>query len=79
MAGGAPVLLVVVAPVEDSVVGVGVNGDAVVGVGVVGDAVVGDVEDEADVAKMQEPELGFTLVMVAAPPKSQLVCTGFFW
>lgn len=62
------------APVED-VVGAGVPdiGVVVVGVGVAGD----DVEDP-DAGKTQEPVLGFELVIRAAPPKSQLVCAGFF-
>lgn len=69
------------------VVGVGfvVTGEAVVGgigvgvgVGLVvtGEAVVGGAE-AAEVANMQDAELGFVVVMTAAPPKSQLVGTGF--
>lgn len=57
------------APDDDDVVGIGVA--------VIGDVVDDDVED-ADVGKMQEPVLGFTFVVTAVPPKSQLVCTGFF-
>lgn len=44
-----------------------------IGVVVVGDIVAGDPEEEDHVPKMQEPELGLTLVIIAAPPKSQLV------
>lgn len=46
------------------------------GVVVVGDIVAGDAEEEEeeeDVVNMQEPELGLTLVIIAVPPKSQLV------
>lgn len=62
--------------------GLTVTGDAVGGVNaglvVTGDAVAGDVE-AADVANTHEAELGFVWVMTAAPPKSQLVGTGFRW
>lgn len=62
--------------------GVTVIGDTVGGVRagltVTGDAAVGDVE-AADVTNTHEAELGFILVMTAAPPKSQLVGTGFRW
>lgn len=60
--------------------GVDENGDGVVGGGVAetGDDVVGGDKEEEDVGKMQDPTLGFTLVVAAVPPKSQLVCTGFF-
>lgn len=65
----------ITAPVEEDVVGGGVPdiGVVVVGLGVAGD----DVEDP-DAGKTQEPVLGFELVIMAAPPKSQLVCAGFF-
>ena len=55
-------------PVDEAVVGAGVPG-----VGVADD----DVEDP-DAGKTQEPVLGFELAIMAAPPKSQLVCPGFF-
>lgn len=58
---------------EPAAVGAPPDVDAVVGVLVDGD------EEEEDVAKTQEPELGFALVIIADPPKSQLVCDGFFW
>lgn len=60
------------------------GGDDVVGVGVgvvtvgVGDAVAAGDDDVDDDGKMQEPVLGFELTITAAPPKSQLVGTGFF-
>lgn len=63
------------APVVEDVVGAGVPdiGVVVVGVGVAGDEV-----EDPDAGKTQEPVLGFELVIMAAPPKSQLVCAGFF-
>lgn len=71
------------APVDEDVVGGGVPdvGVVVVGVGVVlvGVGVAGDDAVDPDAGKTQEPVLGFELVNMAAPPKSQLVCAGFFW
>lgn len=59
----------------DDVVGVGVGVVVTVGVGV---AVAAGDDDVDDDGKMQEPVLGFELTITAAPPKSQLVGTGFF-
>lgn len=55
--------------VGDGVVAVG--GDRVVAVG--GDGVCDD-----DVGYTHAPLLGLVVVIIALPPKSQLVCTGFF-
>lgn len=63
------------APVGEEVVGAGVPDIGVVGVGV---GVAGDDKEVPDAGKTQEPVLGFELVTMAAPPKSQLVCAGFF-
>lgn len=74
--GGVPAAPATVAPDEDDVVGVGFMdaGDAVVGFCVTGDG--NEVAVEA-VGKMHDPELGFAFVIMAVPPKSQLVWEGF--
>lgn len=64
--------------------GVGVMGVIGVGViGVVGVMKVGDgggiVLPPLDAGYWHDPELGSVVVMVAVPPKSQLVGRGFFW
>lgn len=62
-------------PGDDDVVGVGKE-VGLTGAWVIGD--VGVVEDDDD-GKTHEPVLGLLVVTTAAPPKSQLVGTGFFW
>lgn len=61
----------IAAPVDEDVVGTGVPDIGVV-------VVAGDDKEDPDAGKTQEPVLGFELVIMAAPPKSQLVCAGFF-
>lgn len=68
--GGAPVPGIAT-PVVDDVVGT----STVPGVGIY---VTGDDVEVVEFGKMQEPVLGFELVITAVPPKSQLVCVGFF-
>lgn len=82
--GGGDCVPGIVDPEDD--VGVGKDDDVGVGkdVGLTGACIVGvvgveDDDDDDDDGKMHEPMLGLVVVTVAAPPKSQLVGTGFFW